>query len=93
MAAKLLYLLLMLLLANIGWLSDKWLGVYGQMQSLWHRFAVLIPAYFITLAVAYLLERSVMGQVWPQGWEFYSVTFCLFLVLSFPGFVYRVLWR
>ncbi len=93
MAAKLLFLLVMLLMANVSWVSDKWLGVIGQMRSLWHRFAALLPAYAITLLVAYAVERSVMGQVWPQGWEFYSVTVCVFLVLSFPGFVYRVLWK
>ena len=93
MAPKLIFVLLMLFMANLGWVSDRWLGLAGTVSQLWHRFAAMIPAYLITLVIAYLVERFVMGQVWPQGWEFYSVTLCVFLVLSFPGFIYRVLWK
>lgn len=91
MAPKLIFLLLMLFMANLGWLSDRWLGLAGTVSQLWQRFAAMIPAYLITLVIAYLVERFVMGQVWPQGWEYYSINLCVFLVLSFPGFVYRVL--
>lgn len=93
MLIKLLFLILMLFMANLAWLSDKWLGVLGHAAQLWQRFAGLLLAYFTTLGIAYLVERYVMGQVWPQGWEFYSITLALFVVLSFPGFVYRVLWK
>ena len=93
MLTKLLYLVLMLFMANLSWISDKWLGIAGTINQLWHRFAALLPAYFITLVIAYFVEQLVMGQVWPQGWEFYSITVCLFLVFSFPGFVYHVLWK
>ncbi len=93
MLTKLLYLILMLFMANLNWISDKWLGIAGSINQLWQRFAALLPAYLITLVIAYLVEQLVMGQVWPQGWEFYSITLCLFLVFSFPGFVYRVLWK
>lgn len=93
MLTKLLYLVLMLFMANLSWISDKWLGIAGSVNQLWQRFAALLPAYLITLVIAYFVEQLVMGQVWPQGWEFYSITICLFLVFSFPGFVYRVLWK
>lgn len=93
MASKLIFLLLMFFMANLGWVSDKWLGMVGTISQLWQRFAVLVPSYLITLAIASLVERLVMGQVWPQGWEFYSINLCVFLVLSFPGFIYRVLWK
>ncbi|MFM8233034.1 MAG: DUF2818 family protein [Candidatus Methylopumilus sp.] len=29
----------------------------------------------------------------PQDWEFYTVTFFLFLVFSFPGFILKTLWK
>ncbi len=90
---KFLFLSLMLFMANLNWVSDKWFGIAGSISQLWQRFAALVPAYFITIVIAYFTEQFVMGQVWPQGWEFYSVTACLFLVFSFPGFVYRMLWK
>ena len=46
--------------------------------------------YFILVGIfAYLLESKVMGHVAPQDWEFYAVTFFMFLIFAFPGFIYR----
>jgi hypothetical protein len=46
----------------------------------------------LVLAVAYGIESSI-GNAFPQGWQFYAVTVCLYLVLGFPGFVHRYLRR
>ncbi|WP_300648399.1 DUF2818 family protein [Paenalcaligenes sp.] len=35
--------------------------------------------------------ESSLGNVFPQGWEFYAITYSLFLVLAYPGFVIRYL--
>lgn len=32
-----------------------------------------------------------LGSVFPQGWEFYAITYCLFVILAYPGFVIRYL--
>ena len=34
-------------------------------------------------------EKKVTGESHLQDWEFYAVTFCLFLVFALPGFIYR----
>lgn len=93
MSVKLFFLVLMFFLANLAWISDKWLGVFGEIRFVWQRFLLMLPTYGLTLLIAYVVEQWVIGQVWPQGWEFYSITFAMFLVLAFPGFVYRVLWK
>jgi hypothetical protein len=54
------------------------------------RLLELLVLYFLVGAVAYLLESRI-GNVFAQGWEFYAVTACLFLVLAFPGFIFRYL--
>jgi hypothetical protein len=54
------------------------------------RLLELLVLYFLVGAVAYLLESRI-GNVFAQGWEFYAVTGCLFIVLAFPGFVVRYL--
>ena len=56
------------------------------------RLLELLVLYFLVGAVAYLLESRI-GNVFAQGWEFYAVTGCLFIVLAFPGFVLRYLKR
>ncbi|MBQ5948045.1 DUF2818 family protein [Massilia sp. ST3] len=54
------------------------------------RLLELIVLYFLVGAVARLLESRI-GGAFAQNWEFYAVTGCLFLVLAFPGFVWRYL--
>jgi hypothetical protein len=48
--------------------------------------------YLLVGVLARLLEGR-QGVVYPQGWEFYAITYCLFLVFAYPGFVYRYMWR
>ena len=54
------------------------------------RLLELIVLYFVVGFLARALESRI-GGVFAQGWEFYAVTGCLFLVLAFPGFVLRYL--
>jgi len=54
------------------------------------RLLELIVLYFVVGFLARALESRI-GGVFAQGWEFYAVTGCLFLVLAFPGFVFRYL--
>jgi hypothetical protein len=54
------------------------------------RLVELLVLYFLVGAVAYLLESRI-GNVFAQGWEFYAVTGCLFVVLAFPGFIFKYL--
>ena len=54
----------------------------------------------LELFVLYLLVGGVgiafeglLGNVFKQRWEFYTITFSLFVVMAFPGFVFRYLLR
>lgn len=61
-----------------------------QGKSLLVCMLELVCLYTIVGLVAVALERR-LGQIAPQGWEFYAVTATLFLTLAFPGFVLRFL--
>jgi hypothetical protein len=39
------------------------------------------------------MEKQVIGNTHNQEWEFYAITFCLFIVFSFPGFIYKIIWK
>jgi hypothetical protein len=54
------------------------------------RLLELLVLYFLVGALAWALESRI-GNVFAQRWEFYAITGCLFLVLAFPGFVFRYL--
>lgn len=84
-----------LVAANLPFINQRWLVVGPAAQPnkpLWGRLGELLLGYFVVGALALLLERK-LGQIAPQGWEFYAITATLFVTLGFPGFVYRYLVR
>jgi hypothetical protein len=83
---------LSLLLANTPFLTRRILGIVKVIQpkSLGLRLLELVFFYGVVGGVGLLLEQS-LGQIAPQGWEFYAITGTLFVTLAFPGFVYRYL--
>ena len=60
--------------------------------SLGWRLVLLIAAYFCVGAIGFAIE-SRLGKTTGQGWEFYAITFALFVTFAFPSFVYRYLLR
>jgi hypothetical protein len=52
----------------------------------------ILLLYLLVIGIARGLE-TMAGNAFPQGWQFYTVTLCLMLVLAFPGFVWRHLRR
>jgi hypothetical protein len=93
-AMYLVLILLALLAANLPWFSDKlfYLIPVPNKHLGWRLFELFV-LYFVVGGIAYLVERSSMGQVAPQGWQFYATTGSLFIVFAFPGFVWRYMWR
>lgn len=89
-----LVLLLALAAANLPFVNERLMALVpvgaGGRKSLAIRLAELVVLYFIVGGIGLLFERRV-GQIAPQGWEFYAVTGALFIVLAFPGFTWRYL--
>lgn len=86
-------ILLAAVAANLPFVNERVLAIVAlkhRAKSLWLRLLELLVLYFVVGGIAYLIE-SRMGNAFPQRWEFYAITACLFLVLSFPGFVFRYL--
>jgi len=87
--------------ANLPFLTERVFGFIpmkpgtlgdgtSRTKSLPLRLLELIVLYFVVGFLARTLESRI-GGVFAQNWEFYAITGCLFLVLAFPGFVYRYL--
>jgi hypothetical protein len=92
--------------ANLPFLNEKAFGFVplpvvakpgqGSAQQGAHtkhfvfRLLELFVLYFVVGALAYALESRI-GNAFAQTWEFYAITGCMFVVLAFPGFVYRYL--
>lgn len=95
-------ILLGLLAANLPFLNQRVFGALPLQtvglkaaqaigkKPFWLRLVELLVLYFLVGLLARMWEAS-LGNVFRQGWEFYALTFCLFLVLAFPGFVLQSL--
>lgn len=80
--------------ANLPFLTERLLlvGPRRTPKAFGWRLLELLLLLGLTLGVGRLLEARI-GQIYPQGWEFYAAAGCLFLTLAFPGFVWRYLRR
>lgn len=79
--------------ANLPFLNESLFGFIplpGGRKHAWLRVLELLVLYFVTGAIAYVLEARI-GNVFPKVREFYMITVPLFVVLAFPGFVMRYL--
>lgn len=77
-----------LVLAYPGWRSRG----HQVHKSFFERLLELLVFYALGLVLGFALEAN-LGNRFPQGWEFYAITLCLFLVLAYPGFVWRYLMK
>ena len=85
---------LALLAANLAFISNRLLLVFRLKgpKNLAVRLIELVFWYFVVGGVALVLEQRA-GQIAPQAWEFYAITGTLFITFSFPGFVFRYLFK
>lgn len=95
MASVWLVLVAALAAANLPFLSERFLGLLRlsfASKGLALRLLELFLLYLLVGGLGLALEQG-LGQIYPQGWEFYAITATLFLTLAFPGFVWRYLVR
>lgn len=88
-------ILLALFCANLPFFNERLFAVIPtrrEQKPVWWRLFELLILYFFVGVVAYWVEAR-MGSAFVQGWEFYAVTGCLFLVFAYPGFVMRYMRR
>ena len=87
-------ILLFLIIANLPWITERVFLVFpiNSTKSVLVRLIELVVFYFVSLLIAIGVEMQFSGDIYPQTWEFFVTTFCLFLVLAVPGVIYRYQW-
>lgn len=92
-------ILLAAVAANLPFFNERLFAVIplkssvdGYRKPFWLRLIELAVLYFMVGGCAWLLEARI-GNVFSQGWAFYAITGCFFIVLAYPGFVFRYLRR
>jgi hypothetical protein len=92
-AAGWFIVLLALAGANLPFLNQKLFAIVSLKavkKSAWIRIGELIVLYFVAGALGFMLEARA-GNRFEQGWQFYAITFSLFVVFAFPGFTFQYL--
>ncbi|MDG6778319.1 DUF2818 family protein [Thiomicrorhabdus sp. zzn3] len=86
-----LLLITAIVLANIPWILSNRIFIFIKMpqKSVVVNLLEWLLYFILTGIFAYLLEQKSMGHVQEQDWEFYAVTFFMFMIFAFPGFIYR----
>jgi hypothetical protein len=100
-AAGWFIVLLALVCANLPFVNQRLFGLVpvplpaatgrrAPKKSAWIRIGELIVLYFAVGALGFMLEARA-GNRFDQEWQFYAITFSLFVVFAFPGFTYQYL--
>jgi len=86
-------LLLAFFSANLPFLNNRLylfkMPADGVKKPVWLRLLELVVLYFVIGGIGLLFEQKLNGQIHVQDWEFYAVTFFMFVVFALPGFIYR----
>ncbi|ARP75690.1 MULTISPECIES: DUF2818 family protein [Bordetella] len=98
-AAVWLLIALALVSANLPFLSERVFallpykrgGVHAP-KPFWLRLCEVLVWYAVVGLLGFAFEAQ-LGNRFAQAWEFYAITLSLFLVLGYPGFVYRYLYK
>jgi len=93
-----LLIVIALAAANLPFINERLFALIplgsGEQKdkSFLLRLIELVVLYGLVGLLGQLFE-SAIGNPFRQRWEFYAITFSLFVVLAFPGFVVRYLMR
>ncbi|MDH5392212.1 MAG: DUF2818 family protein [Gammaproteobacteria bacterium] len=86
-------LALALVAANAPFINNRLFFFFvldaGAEKKAGYRLLEVLVLYFVVGLIGLLLESKINGQIHAQDWEFYAVTFFMFLVFAVPGFIYR----
>jgi hypothetical protein len=84
-----------LFFANLPFISGRFFifftpsFVTRQDKPFWACFIEWPVYFFFVFLLSRGIERKVTGVIQEQQWEFIWVILLLFMVCSFPGFIYR----
>ncbi len=86
-------ILVALVAANAAYVSPKFL-FFKTLDNKHVGWCFLEMIFWFSLVglLGYSLE-SMIGNVFPKRWEFFTVALCLFFVAAFPGFTWRFLMK
>ena len=92
-AADWFIVLLALVGANVPFFNQRLFALVpigASKKSAWIRIFEMLVLYFVIGMIGFALEARA-GNRFDQGWQFYAITFSMFVVFAFPGFTFQYL--
>lgn len=86
------FLVVAFIAANLPWITERLFGLIplkSELKPVWISLLEWLVMYIVIGAIALGIEKKFTSEIYPQDWEFYASTLCLFLVFALPGFIYR----
>ncbi len=90
--ATTLALIIAFVLANLPWLHNRFFLVFdpkGGVKAFWMSGVEWMVYFVLAGALIAGLEKKVTGSIHSQEWEFYVVVIFMYMIFTFPAFVYR----
>ncbi len=89
------FLILAFLAANMPFFSKKIFFIIktDKRKHFLFELSECLVYYGLSASLAYFMEVQTSGSAHNQDFVFYVITFALFLVFAFPGFVFSHFWR
>lgn len=91
--AIVLLLLFAFISANLPWLNERFFLFFSITDTAGKRVWMRLLEWAVYLCLWVILglglEKKLLGEIYRQGWEFYTVLICLYAVFALPGFIYR----
>jgi hypothetical protein len=90
-SAILLLLFFAFVSANLPWLNERFLLfiVPADGKRVWMRLLEWLIFLCLWVLLSLGMEKKLLGEIYRQEWEFYTVLVCLYAVFALPGFIYR----
>jgi hypothetical protein len=89
-----LLIVLALAAANLPFANERLFGLF-RLSKMAVKPAILVAfevlVYFVLTAAMGLAFETTLSNPFPNGMTLVTIGFCIFLVLGFPGFVFRYL--
>lgn len=84
-----LLLLVTVIMANLPWLTERFLMVFAVPKKAFHRWLESLIYFILAGGLGLGMEYLSTGANYHQSWEFVVANVCLFIVFGLPGFIYH----
>ena len=89
-----LLIIVTVFLANVPWFYGRFLlFTRPARKKVWMCLLEWLILYFLAGFLALGVEKKMQGETHAQDWEFYAVTFFVFVVFAFPGFIFKGIFK